>query len=82
MDDDDKYSIEMTSQRDLARINENIKKIQISKTNRNGQNVIDYDLLGIGDPSHKLHSKIEYLIQKEFQMKERRTTMAKSLKNV
>lgn len=39
----------------------------------NGAKEINYDLLGIRDPAHKLHQKIDVLIEKEFQMKDRRT---------
>ena len=71
--DDDKYSIEVTSQKDLARINENIQLIQSSKVANNGSKDINYDLLGVSNPKHMLHSKINKLIEKEFSMKDRRT---------
>ena len=66
----------------MARINENIQLIQSSKIANNGSKEINYDLLGVSNPVHLLHSKIDVLIEKEFQMKDRRTQMAKSLKQV
>lgn len=80
--DDDQYSIEMTSQKDLARINENIKNIQSFKTGDKRNEELNYDQLGVGNASHKQHQRVDELVQREYQMKDRRTQMARSLKNV
>jgi len=51
---------------DLARINENIKKIQNKKNYDDDKNEVDYDILGITKAAHQNNKKINEVILREF----------------
>ena len=58
--------MERMSQNDLARINENIKKIQNKKNYDDDKNEVDYDILGITKAAHQNNKKINEVILREF----------------